>query len=1035
MGGCLPPGVFLLGSILGSILGTEDGCTFVVGYLPGAEKISWGTFILLRCSLFLCWLLCNMRSRCVTLWCVLALVIAAGVHGDEDAVEYETDAVGESVRYSDATIDRERSALVTLYKGTQGETWGTRHHWLSEHSHCKWYGITCNPEGRVVGIQLAANKLNGTLADTADVFDAWPDLAHLDISLNYLREGLPPSLTACTKLEYLDVGYNYLNMNLRMFSGLTKLSSLTVRWNTLVTGTLHDLRALHLMEKLDFRDNDMSSLTLDGLEAFPQLQVLQIGKSGLKGTIPDVFAGLKHFTTFVAPNNRLEGPLPPSLVQLPELTTVDVSNNMLFGSLETFRSPQLEQLLVGNNNFTSMNIVFSQFPRLTTIDISGNKVGGKLPLDLYRLENLKVFKAQNCDLEGFLPIPPNSLTKLEELILFNNRLKGSLPATALQTMKNLRILDLSNNRFHGPLPDPLTKSIETIDLSRNFLSGEIPESYKHLHNLEVARFEMNKLSGVVPSIFRRMHSLELFSVHDNELTGFQKGFSSGKQTWPKGLDGRSSSKDGLIVLYNNNFDEAVVEAQTKDDHRLFKTCGTMNDFFVAVLRNAGWLSTTGDHFHAAYGQCYAKQDARGLLPLQRASRFPDVDQLSDKGLLTLNIAHMRQYFPDEYAFYPQSFNVPAQMEQFKAEFAKSKNKLWLVKPRARCCGEGIRLINDTDVVAGLLDPNIGEWYVQQFVAPPAFIQHKTNHSNYKFVFRLFALVTSFDPLRVYLHREGLIFYTGTPYSVDDQTAKRSYISNYFFTDAQTEMYEFVSEYFDHLRETKTFDPDIIWERIKSVVVKSLLSANKRVMTMERQSTIPGTVYEIYGYDIVLDDEYYPYLCEINETPNMGLEVNYHPDYHGKGAEMEKADAVYKMKLMEDTLAIADVEPRYEVTDRESIFNQVKKLAAPSLCEESAMEQLDINVMHPCLTHMDIATVARLESELRRRETMTDMDMVYPCLTCAEYFPIVRFQEETRGNYLVVWWSRSRPGGSSEEKKFDHETWESFVTNEVLKDRS
>ncbi len=74
---------------------------------------------------------------------------------------------------------------------------------------------------------------------------------------------------------------------------------------------------------------------------------------------------------------------------------------------------------------------------------------------------------------------------------------------------------------------------------------------------------MNKLSGVVPSIFRRMHSLELFSVHDNELTGFQKGFSSGKQTWPKGLDGRSSSKDGLIVLYNNNFDEAVVEAQTK----------------------------------------------------------------------------------------------------------------------------------------------------------------------------------------------------------------------------------------------------------------------------------------------------------------------------------------------------------------------------------------------------------------------------------------------------------------------------------------
>ena len=168
--------------------------------------------------------------------------------------------------------------------------------------------------------------------------------------------------------------------------------------------------------------------------------------------------------------------------------------------------------------------------------------------------------------------------------------------------------------------------------------------------------------------------------------------------------------------------------------------------------------------------------------------------------------------------------------------------MWLVKPqRNRCCGEGIRLVNSTEVVTGLIDPELGEWYVQQFVSPPAFI-HAPNRSKYKFVFRLFALVTSFSPLKIYLHREGLIFYTHTPYSVDDQMAKRSYITDYFFTDAQTTMYEFVQQYFQHLKDEKVFDPDVIWERIKSLIIKSLLAANKRTSRMQREQT--NTKYHI-----------------------------------------------------------------------------------------------------------------------------------------------------------------------------------------------
>ena len=971
-----------------------------------------------------------LASVLVFVFCVInSHGLVSGQDDFDDYVEFQVDSdSGDSVLVGKNAAE-EKKALIAIYLSTSGDTWSNSFGWGadSDESHCSWYGIQCNENGYVTEIHLAANKLNGTMDD---VLGHLPYLELVDISLNYLREGLPPSLKGLKRVQRFDAGYNYLNVNLDMFDGWANLESLCLRWNTLITGTLKSLANVKKLESLDLRDNEMSSLTLDGLENFPALHVLELGKTGLKGKIPDAFSNLKSLERFVAHKNRLEGELPKSLLALPNLEVLDLGDNMLYGNIGQLGSPLLVELHLGNNNFTSSSVSFSALEKIEKIDFSGNDLGGEIPLNFYKLDSLVSFRCQNCNLEGFLPLPANSLPNLEELILYNNKLTGALPSLAISTMHRLRTLELDGNRFYGSLPAELPQRIEKINLARNSLSGPIPESYRSLSSLEIARFEQNKLTGKVPSIFEEMDSLKLFSLHDNKLTGFDAGFAGGKRTWPLGLDGRQErGVEGTIVLYHNDFPAELLEGLTDGDHRVYKTCGTMNDFFIAVLRNAGWMSTTDSLYHAAYGDCYPRGNARDLLPIQRTSRFPDVDQLSDKGLLTQNIAYMRRSFPEEYSFYPQSFNVPHQMEEFQEAFDKSENKMWLVKPRARCCGDGIRLINSTDVVTSLIDPEIGEWYVQQFVSPPAFIR-APNASEYKFVFRLFALVTSFDPLKVYLHREGLIFYTHTPYSVDDQTAKRSYISDYFFTDAQTTMFEFVQQYFDHLRETKEFDPDVIWERIKSVVVKSLFSANKRTSTMERQTTTPNTAYEIYGYDIVLDHNFMPFLCEINETPNMGLEVNYHPDYHGLGQAMENEDAKYKLKLMEDTLSISDVEPRYTVDERVSMEGYVTKLVQDSLCQGDQFEMTDIEAEHPCITRNDVTILARLEGELRRRETMTDMDMVYPCVTCSEYFPIVKFQVESRANYLVVWWSRSRPGGSSAEKIYDGELWTKFLNEHV-----
>ena len=123
--------------------------------------------------------------------------------------------------------------------------------------------------------------------------------------------------------------------------------------------------------------------------------------------------------------------------------------------------------------------------------------------------------------------------------------------------------------------------------------------------------------------------------------------------------------------------------------------------------------------------------------------------------------------------------------------------------------------------------------------------------------------------------------------------------------------------------------------------------------------------------------------------------------------------------MKDTLAIADVEPRYSSQERASLEDYIENQLSDSLCK--AKEQytlLDYAVTYDCLTRKDVAVIARYEGELKVRESSTDMDMVFPCKTCSEYLYLVNFQEESRENYLLVWWAKQRASLSKEEQSKD-----------------
>lgn len=81
-----------------------------------------------------------------------------------------------------------------------------------------------------------------------------------------------------------------------------------------------------------------------------------------------------------------------------------------------------------------------------------------------------------------------------------NFLTGEIP-TDITSLAALVNLNLSSNQLSGQIPNMIgaMQSLESLDLSQNKLSGEIPSSLSNLTSLSYLNLSYNNLSGRIPS--------------------------------------------------------------------------------------------------------------------------------------------------------------------------------------------------------------------------------------------------------------------------------------------------------------------------------------------------------------------------------------------------------------------------------------------------------------------------------------------------------------------------------------------------------
>jgi tubulin polyglutamylase TTLL4 len=87
-----------------------------------------------------------------------------------------------------------------------------------------------------------------------------------------------------------------------------------------------------------------------------------------------------------------------------------------------------------------------------------------------------------------------------------------------------------------------------------------------------------------------------------------------------------------------------------------------------------------------------------------------------------------------------------------------------MKPTNQACGRGIKMVTkDTEI------RNKKDILVSEYIANPHLI------NNFKYDLRIYVLVTSYDPLRIYMFKEGLTRFATYEYNVKTKDVGKRFI--------------------------------------------------------------------------------------------------------------------------------------------------------------------------------------------------------------------------------------------------------------------
>ncbi|KAG5345024.1 TTLL9 polyglutamylase, partial [Acromyrmex heyeri] len=292
-----------------------------------------------------------------------------------------------------------------------------------------------------------------------------------------------------------------------------------------------------------------------------------------------------------------------------------------------------------------------------------------------------------------------------------------------------------------------------------------------------------------------------------------------------------------------------------------------------------WWCDTGDVLRQVLDG-----DRKKLRPYQRVPHFRNHYELTRKNYLYRNLKRYRKALIRAGKFaearisdlYRIKIMELENLNKMINDNCRQQGATWIVKPVARSRGKAPYILNSSNInISSLI-------------------------SGRKFDLRIYVLVTSFHPLKVWLAREGFARLCGQLFDLENIDDNRVHLTN---TAIQLKASQNISSIngekgewsckwaLNKLRDYliayyKAEVVENLMQRIAGVIMASLLAVQPSMMQ-------DRNCFELYGYDILLSDDLRPWLLEINASPAL------------TGTDNE--DQRLKSDLVDDVLNVLDFE--------------------------------------------------------------------------------------------------------------------------------
>jgi len=258
---------------------------------------------------------------------------------------------------------------------------------------------------------------------------------------------------------------------------------------------------------------------------------------------------------------------------------------------------------------------------------------------------------------------------------------------------------------------------------------------------------------------------------------------------------------------------------------------------------------------------------------QRFNHFPCTWEIGRKDNMSTNFQRLNSAFPNDFRYVPETFVLPKDINTYMQKSNENKNKKWILKPVASSRGRGIKIITAEDKIPT-------KCLISNYIDNPHIINGK------KYDLRIYVLVTNFSPLKIYMYNEGLTRFASEEYKLDDENKNKfMHLTNYSINKKSSNIDTKLSN--DHelmgikwsLSALKTYfkdnklDYSALEKKICDIIVKSIITiADSTIEEVKKLTSLPNCLFELYGFDILVDDKLDPWLMEVNLNPSLDCEA-------------------------------------------------------------------------------------------------------------------------------------------------------------------